>query len=179
MDVFLIRHTRTAAESGVCYGFSDVTMPSDVSRDIECTLARLPRFDVVHTSPAQRCMLLAAALGLRDRCVPIVSPELRELNFGAWEGRHWQDIAREESDVWARDTWNRAPPGGETEHALWQRVQLWHERRVRAVSGQRVAIIAHAGPLRILRCLLLNLPTSQRWEWTLEPGEAAAFASKS
>lgn len=160
--------------AGVCYGRTDLSLAESAEQDIQASLATLPKFDLVYSSPAQRCVRLAAELAKRDGCELVLSPELQELDFGQWEQLPWARIPREHSDPWAADTWNRAPPGGETEQALWTRVATWYRTALPAPVA-RCAIVAHGGPLRVLRCLALGLPMEKRWEWSLNFGEHAVI----
>jgi alpha-ribazole phosphatase len=174
VEFFLIRHTAPAVAKGVCYGQADVPLAETAEWDIQAALAPLPKFDRVYSSPAQRCLRLATALAQRDAVALVLAPELQELNFGDWERLPWAQIPREHSDPWAEDTWNRAPPGGETEQALWTRVASWY---LKAASSPvpRCAVVAHAGSLRQLRCLILSLPIEARWSWSLNWGGHARF----
>ena len=174
MEVALIRHTACAIDAGVCYGLRDVPLASSATLDIQAVLARTRPVEAVYTSPAQRCVVLAMRIAVRDACTPIVREDLRELDFGHWEGRRWDDISRTEIDEWSVDHWNRAPPGGETEQALWTRVERVY-RELLASGQSSVAIVAHGGPLRVLRCLLGQLPSESRWDWSPEYGEVHAL----
>nr|WP_298720141.1 alpha-ribazole phosphatase family protein [uncultured Steroidobacter sp.] len=174
MELYLIRHTAPAVVKGVCYGQADVPLAETAERDIQIALAPLPKFDLVYSSPAQRCLRLARALAQRDECPLTLAPELQELHFGDWEQLPWARIPREHSDPWAADTWNRAPPGGETEQALWTRVATWFGT-AQSLSVPRCAVVAHGGSLRVLRCLLLGLAVESRWSWSLNWGEHARF----
>lgn len=174
MELYLIRHTAPAVATGVCYGQTDVPLAETAERDIQAALAPLPKFDRVYSSPAQRCVRLATALAQRDGCAVTLAPELQELHFGEWEQLPWTRIPREHSDPWAADTWNRAPPGGETEQALWTRVASWY-RAALSPPVSRCAIVAHGGSLRVLRCLILGLAVEERWSWQLNWGEHARF----
>lgn len=174
MELVLIRHTTPAVMTGVCYGRTDLPLATSAAQDIQAALAPLPKVDLVYSSPAQRCVRLAAGLAERDACELMLSPELQELDFGAWEQLPWTRIPREHSDPWAADTWNRAPPGGETERALWDRVATWY-RRALSAPVPRCAVVAHGGPLRMLRCLALGLSVEERWSWSLNWGEHARF----
>jgi alpha-ribazole phosphatase len=169
VELALIRHTRCDVPAGTCYGHLDVPLAHTASADIELTLSRVPPVDLVFSSPSRRCHSLAQALAARDQCEIRVRDELRELNFGTWEGRRWDDIRRSESDTWAADPWNIAPPNGESENQLWQRVALVAaevlqtadamsadcECRAAAPSGRAVvgpgltAVARHGGPRRI------------------------------
>jgi alpha-ribazole phosphatase len=174
VELVLIRHTAPAIERGVCYGRTNVALAPSAPTDIQATLAQLPTFELVYSSPAQRCLQLAQALSERDRCELIQVPQLQELDFGQWEQLPWTQIPREHSDPWAADPWHLAPPGGETERALWTRVASWY-RATFPAPVSRCAIVAHGGPLRILRCLALGLSEQERWSWTPGWGEHATF----
>jgi alpha-ribazole phosphatase len=174
VELYLIRHTAPASVTGICYGSADVPLAPGAEQDIQRVVAALPRFDRVYSSPAQRCTKLAEALARRDGCEPIIDSALSELDFGEWERLPWSVIPREHSDPWAADTWLRAPPGGETEQALWSRVSTWYATAI-LQPVCRCAIVAHGGSLRVLRCLILGLPVEQRWAWSLGWGEHAKF----
>jgi alpha-ribazole phosphatase len=174
VELYLIRHTEPAATAGICYGRSDVPLAVTAEQDIARAIATLPEFDRVYSSPAQRCTKLAEALARRDSCELIVAAALSELDFGEWEQLPWSAIPREHSDPWTADTWNLAPPGGETEQALWSRVSTWYATAV-AQPMSRCAIVAHGGSLRVLRCLILGLALEQRWAWSLGWGEHVKF----
>jgi len=174
VEIYLIRHTPTASTTGVCYGRTDVPLAATAEQDIQRAMTTLPQFDRVYSSPAQRCTKLAAALAQRDGREPIIHAALSELDFGDWEQLPWSGIPREHSDPWAADTWHRAPPGGETEQALWSRVSTWYATAI-TQPVPRCAIVAHGCSLRVLRCLLLGLPMEQRWAWSLGWGEHGRF----
>lgn len=174
MELFLIRHTAPAVAAGVCYGRTDVPLAQSAERDIQLALTPLPKFDCVYSSPAQRCARLAGELARRDGCSLTLEPALQELDFGEWEQLPWAQIPREHSDPWAADTWHRAPPGGETEQALWKRVADWYQTAFPSPVS-RCAIVAHGGSLRVLRCLILRFGKEERWSWTLGWGQYARF----
>jgi alpha-ribazole phosphatase len=103
----------------------------------------------VWTSPAQRCRLVADALG-----VARIDLRLQELDFGEWEGLAWDDVPRKALDAWAADVSGFAPPGGESGAALIARVRAFASDLPR---GDHV-VITHGGPLKVLTPLLRGLP---------------------
>ncbi|MET0656557.1 MAG: histidine phosphatase family protein, partial [Steroidobacteraceae bacterium] len=143
MEFALIRHTRCEVASGTCYGRLDVPLAASAATDIERTLTQTPHVNIVISSPARRCLQLARAIAARDGCDLRVLPELHELDFGAWEGMSWDAIPRAESDAWAEDPWNRAPPGGETESELWTRATTVVEQLLEIAPAQRIAVVSH------------------------------------
>ena len=54
-----------------------------------------------------------------------VDPALAEMDFGAWDGQAWHDIAPAEFDRWMADFVGFAFEGGESLHGLMQRAARW------------------------------------------------------
>ncbi len=92
-----------------------------------------------------------AGLGLDPRAYEIV-PDLREVSFGAYEGKTYDDIAREapaDHAALARDKWHFLPPDGESYVMLADRVGRW----LATTSGDLV-IVSHGGVFRALRWVI-------------------------
>jgi alpha-ribazole phosphatase len=150
--VFLIRHPRPAVAPGICYGSSDLDLADDV---LECAARlrqALPAPIALYSSPLQRCRRLAEAL----RGAPVYDERLREIDFGAWEMRSWNEIPCAELDAWAAAPLDYVPPGGESVSALRARVTAFldeHSGR----DGEDLAVVTHAGVMRILAAQLQGL----------------------
>ncbi len=145
MSLLIARHPRTRAPEGLCYGRWEPPPGPDEASATEALLARLKTIRSVVASPSQRCRIpaerIAAALGLPLR----LDERLQELDFGSWEGRGWEEIDRRESDWWAEDPINRAPPGGESFAAMQARVgAAWADLRLE----ERPFVLTHAGVIR-------------------------------
>ncbi|MBU3670987.1 MAG: hypothetical protein FGM43_00460 [Sinobacteraceae bacterium] len=154
--VHLIRHTRPAVAPGICYGRSELPLAATATEDIQAVLDRLPQIDAVLTSPADRCVRLASAIATAWNAPCTEDARLLELDFGHWEGRAWDDIAREDIDRWGADLWNVAPGNGESLSQLWRRVAAFcSERRLEQIhdAETHLVVVAHQGPLRVLHCL--------------------------
>ncbi|MCX6951418.1 MAG: alpha-ribazole phosphatase family protein [Verrucomicrobia bacterium] len=167
MNVVLIRHTRIVAPPGVCFGRSDVPLAATFPDEAEDVRARLPWVPAeVWSSPAPRCRALADRLGAaRVR----LDPRLQELNFGAWEGRRWDDFRSPESEAWALDPWNQRPPGGESAAELWARVDALRADLLTR-GGDRIAIVTHAGVIRAWRGLTAGKSLREVWSEPVEFG---------
>jgi broad specificity phosphatase PhoE len=95
--------------------------------------------------------IVGARIGLKPR----LDPRLREANRGAWEGRLFEDMAREEPDAFA--AWMRAGPqwrfpGGESLLEQQQRVSECIEE-LRAGAELPALAVAHGGSIRVMLCL--------------------------
>lgn len=141
MQVFLIRHPRPLIDAGVCYGQLDIDC-EDPLPIAERLRAQLPPGTPVITSPLRRARRLAEALAPNA----VIDARLSEINFGAWEGKRWDDIARDELDAWAADVLNFTPPKGESVASLQQRATDF----ARSLAAPRVALVTHAGIMRAL-----------------------------
>jgi probable phosphoglycerate mutase len=108
------------------------------------------QFALVLASPLQRARDTCRIAGLGDRAV--VEPDLREWDYGDYEGRKTADIRAERRD-W--DLWRDGVPNGESISAVAARAQHVIERATQA-SGD-VALFAHGHVLRILTACWLGL----------------------
>lgn len=118
------------------------------------------------SSPLRRCVVFAYHLAAA-RTVPVrLEPRLREIHFGAWEGRTVEDIACREPQA-LRRFWNEPgawmPPGAEPFPAFQQRVvDAWRDT-LRTTPGP-VLLITHAGPIRVILCEVFHLPAQRLLE---------------
>ncbi|KYF64042.1 histidine phosphatase family protein [Sorangium cellulosum] len=148
--------------SGVCYGRLDVA--AELSAEaaataIERALAdRCLRPRAVWSSPLSRCAAPAAELASRLGAPHVVDERLLEIAYGAWEGRAWSDIERDDPLAYAAwlDGWERVgPPGGESALDVEARVRSFWRALSQAYGPPTGAsphlLVAHAGVLRALR----------------------------
>jgi alpha-ribazole phosphatase len=156
MNVYLVRHSRPDLEGARCYGRFDAGLPRRWQEEVATLKERLPADAALISSPERRCRMLADLLALRSRTPLLIEERLLELDFGAWEGLLWADIPHADSVHWAKDLWNRAPPGGETYAGLYARVgDAWQS--VVRMDADTVIVIGNAGPLRALLTIALEL----------------------
>jgi len=155
MDLFLIRHPRPDVAPGLCYGRSDVGLAVPPEADARRLAALLPGGCAIHSSPLQRALRLAEALGPTR-----IDTRLAEIDFGEWEMQPYDGL-RAQLDAWAADPLGFRPPGGETAAEMAGRAQAACTEILRQASGP-VAIVAHGGPLRAIAGQLLELP-QHRW----------------
>ena len=130
--------------AGRCYGRTDLLLADP--QDGEALAAQLrPLGGAVWSSPAARCRVVAGLVGPHQ-----VDGRLAELDFGAWEGMHWDDVPLDALDRWAADPVAFAPPGGESGGALIARIRQFCAG---LPEGDHV-VISHGGPLKVLAALL-------------------------
>ena len=168
MDIYLIRHTRTATAAGLCYGQSDVALASSFSEDLSALQQKLPELTagcVVFSSPLARCTQLAATLS----ATMATDDRLLELNFGQWEGRRFDEIEADRLRQWTDHFVESGPPDGESFTDLYQRIgEFWHD----LLQGhhEQVLIVTHAGAIRALLARVLALPLANAFQLRIDPG---------
>lgn len=153
MILHLIRHPPPLIEPGICYGRLDVAAENADALTARLR-AELPPGLPVWSSPLRRCRDLAQGL----QAPPAIDERLAEMDFGAWEGRPWDDIPRRELDAWAADVAGYAPPGGESPRALQQRALAF----VAGLAVPEAVLVTHAGVIRVLLAHWQGLPP-ERW----------------
>jgi len=159
MEIYLLRHGRTTAPKAYI-GSTDVALSDEGEAQVGHTAAFLDAidFDCCYCSPLQRCR---RTLQLLELTVPAqIAPELREIDFGEWEGRTFDEINRqspEHLDVWQKQGDRFSFPGGENISAFQTRITGWLDRLVRS-EHRSVLLITHAGVIRTALCALLKLP---------------------
>ncbi len=162
----LARHGATAhTAQGRLSGCTGENPPlSEVGREQARRLAAALRgtggADVLACSPVLRARQtaeeVAAALGLALR----VEEDLREIDFGDWEGRTPAEVDRDHPG--AQAAWRRqstAPvPGGESLEQVGDRVARVRERLAAEHPGGRVLLVSHMYPVKLTVVDALAVP---------------------
>ena len=144
--MILVRHTRPELAPGICYGASDVAAARGIEAEADRLAALLAPATRVVASPLRRCLPLAEGLAARLGAPLGLDARWREMDFGAWEGRPWDLIARNEIDAWDADFMQARPHGGESVAMLAARTA--EALAAARAAGGRVVVVTHAGPIR-------------------------------
>ena len=182
--LWLVRHAQPLIAPGICYGALDMPAdPAATARSAQRLAAALPQRLSVWHSPLHRCEMLAHDLiGLRPDLALKPAAELVEFDFGRWEGRAWDDIARTDIDAWTADFAHYRPGGGDNLAAMLERVSnALGVARQACAQGTDVLWITHAGVARCVQWLLHAaphaLPRADQWPHSAPGyGEWVCFA---
>jgi len=163
--IWLIRHGEPVAEAlGRCYGSLDFALSETGRGQMErvAEYVRSEPISAVYTSPRLRARegakILAAAV---SSPVLEVAEDLREMDFGDFEGLTFDEIAARSPEFYRR--WMENPtevlfPNGETFPAMRHRVLRAFDAIERKHEDQTVALVTHGGVNRILLANTLQIP---------------------
>lgn len=167
MEIYLIRHTTPAVKKGTCYGQLDIAVDDSLfEAELKNIQAKIPsNLEAFYTSPLKRCQILASHLTDTFKADSL----LKELNFGDWEGKLWNDIPLEESQSWMKDFVNVRTPNGENYHELHQRTQDFIKKIIEEPYS-KIGVVTHAGNIRSFISYTLGLPLDKSFRVTLNYG---------
>jgi len=178
LRLLLARHGLTVANQQHRYiGVSDPPLSDEGLAQAEALAVRLAweGLTALYSSPLRRALqtaeVIARACGLKAQ----VEPDLREMDFGCWEGLTRAEIVErypEQMRAWKMDpTAEPAPHGGESLAQMARRAKAAYDRILaRHGDGETVLIVAHGGVLQALLCQALDSPLRARWPYHLRAG---------
>jgi broad specificity phosphatase PhoE len=159
-QLILVRHGETTHNaSGITQGWQDSELSELGRRQVNRLAERLLRFepDALFSSPLRRAMTTAEAIRGKVGLEIMQIDDLREMNYGSWEGRSFLDIRSKEVDSYRR--WRDEPeyrcPDGESHQDVLVRMK----RALDAVStARRPVVVTHGTAIRIGATAILDLP---------------------
>jgi broad specificity phosphatase PhoE len=164
-EVVLVRHGETEwSRSGQHTGTTDIPLTEAGRRAAEALGAplRLRTFALVLTSPLQRAAETCRLAGFGG--VAVTRDELKEWDYGAYEGRRTVDI-RKERPGWT--LWRDGVPDGETAPAVGTRADRV-VAELRAADGDAL-VFAHGHLLRVLAARWIGLEPEAGRLFALDP----------
>ena len=168
MDIYLIRHTQTFVDSGLCYGQTDIALAESFPDEMTDLHQKLPDFEddcLVFSSPLARCRQLASTFS--DKVT--IDPRLMEINFGDWEGKSFNDIETNALQHWTDNFVTVRPPNGENFEDLYLRTgNFWLD--LIANKANQILVITHAGVIRALLARALNVPLANSFQLRIDAG---------
>jgi alpha-ribazole phosphatase len=164
LTLHLVRHGDTAqAAEGYFAGDIDPPLTERGRAQAEAVgrvMARL-QLAAVYVSPKLRARQTAEPVLRACRVEPVVEEGLREIAYGAWEGRKESEIRQSDPDAytaWVQDPALVSPPGGESAFAIAARALPVLLRARRDHPSGNVLFVSHKATIRIIVCALLGVP---------------------
>jgi alpha-ribazole phosphatase len=174
--LYFMRHGDTG-KTGRFIGTTDIALTAHALSHLQGmrrTISRLQTTKVL-CSPMWRCRQTAAALDLESRCE--FNDQLREVDFGLWEGLDYQEITArypEEAEKWLTNPAAFTFPQGESMRSFCSRVNDVAQELITAPAASTL-VISHGGVIRYLLCTLLNINDEHAIKFVIEPGKITSM----
>jgi alpha-ribazole phosphatase len=167
--VLWVRHAETEMAGRFC-GHSD----PDLNAQGQAQLALLAQvlstetIGEIYSSDLRRAQSTAQAIATGRKVPVTLRPALREIYFGEWEGLSWPEIEQMDPEYarrWVDGYPHVAAPSGESFQDFEARV-LKEVSRLIDRDGESIAVVTHAGVLRVVLRHLQGCSEQEAWQQT-------------
>lgn len=164
MRLVFVRHGETVWSGQLkIQGKSDVALAPAGERQAKLLAENFAgKPDYLFVSPLKRAYDFALPLARRFRLQPEIDVKLREIDFGAWEGRSFAEMPPEmqvQYAAWCEDPFRITPPGGEAFSQLTERVRAFLAQTQKRLGEEECAVaVTHGGVIRTAVALAMQMP---------------------
>ncbi|MEM8856835.1 MAG: histidine phosphatase family protein, partial [Chloroflexota bacterium] len=91
---------------------------------------------------------------------------MREIGFGPWEGKYWQEFEGEDAELfqkWRNDITSVTIPGIEPIEDFAARVRSFMEDMVAKHPDDKILVAAHGGSINMFVALAMEMPLKNCW----------------
>ena len=163
--ITLFRHGLTEANERKAYlGWTDSPLSEHGIKGVHKLRDSCPDFTHIHSSDLERCRETARLLFPEKKI--LFHPEFREMNFGRWEGKTYDEL-KEDSyyQKWLNDPMSASIPDGESYPDFSARIQAGWRKWLESEENAEV-LITHGGVIREL--LVRHAPVEKPfWDWKI------------
>lgn len=163
-ELFLIRHGETKWNRELRFqGHADLELNQRGLEQAQITAHFLAehRFDRFYSSDLKRAGQTAEVLAAPHNLPVSARKDLREINYGDWEGQTYRQLWEQEPqslEKWSQDPSAIKPPGGETLPDFQLRVVNFFFSLIKESAGKRIVVICHGGTLMVYLAYILQMP---------------------
>ena len=165
-QLILVRHGETLHNvTGIAQGSQDSELTDRGREQVQRLADRISSFapDALFCSPLGRARTTADWMSRATGLEVTVLDDLREMNYGAWEGKSFLDVRKTDPESYRR--WISEPDFQSPEGESHQDVLLRMTRAFEQMSGaKRPVAITHGTAIRIGATGLLNAPLSMAYQ---------------
>ncbi|MEW9674773.1 histidine phosphatase family protein [Lentibacillus sp. L22] len=157
--ISLLRHGMTEEnQRGAYIGWTDVSLSTEGKGILKRNKPCMKTVDQLFSSDLRRCLETAAILFPN---LPIQKrTAFREMNFGLWEGRTYEELKQLTSyRQWLDDPFHCHPDGGETFTVFEKRVVAGFalvKDKMMDTNAKESVIVTHGGVIRLLLSTICN-----------------------
>jgi len=134
--------------------------------------------DAIVSSPLLRTRQTAEILASRTGAPIDIEDGIAECAFGDWDALTFAEVSErwpEELAAWLAST-DVAPPGGESFAACRDRVDAARRAILTRHAGQRIAVVSHVTPIKVITGICVDAPLSSLFRMELTPCSLTTIA---
>jgi probable phosphoglycerate mutase len=134
--------------------------------------------DAIVASPLLRTLQTAEHVAQATGAPIDIEPGIAECSFGEWDGYTFAEVSERwpaELAAWLAST-DVAPPGGESFTECRDRVDRARRDLLTRHGGQRVAVISHVTPIKLMTGICVDAPLSSLYRMELAPCSLTTIA---
>ena len=134
--------------------------------------------DAIVASPLLRTLQTAERVAQATGAPIDIEPGIAECSFGEWDGYTFAEVSERwpaELAAWLAST-DVAPPGGESFAECRDRVDRARRDLLTRHGGQRVAVISHVTPIKLMTGICVDAPLSSLYRMELAPCSLTTIA---
>ncbi len=172
--IYLVRHGETEWNTLMKYqGQTDVPLSENGRKQAELIGKRLAgeKIQSIYASDLIRAYETANIISIHHDLRVKTVRELRELNFGAWEGltqKELKEIFANETSEWWGNPLSTRIPGGETLGEMVERSVRAIKKIVEKHEGENVLVVTHGGVIRSIVGSVLEMDLNKYWRLRLD-----------
>ncbi len=177
--IFIIRHGQTSGNSALKYfGITDVELNENGINQAGLISKRLEKENIcrIYSSSLKRAFKTAEIIAKPHRISVELKEDLKEINFGDWEGLSFQEIQESypnEFSKWQNNITGFTMPQGESILELKRRVEAAFSEILNSAGENNVVVVTHGGPIRVILSKMLSLDALETVFWKIKQDNAA------
>lgn len=135
------------------------------------------QWDYIISSPLMRCLNFAQQLNQQTNTPFTSDSNWQEIYFGDWEGKTAEQINSDDLTRFYQDPINNTPKNAESLTLFLARISLAWESLINLHGGKHILVVTHAGVIRCLFSVLLNLPVINSFNLQIDHAGLTRFQS--
>ncbi|MFK7805102.1 MAG: histidine phosphatase family protein [Anaerolineae bacterium] len=121
----------------------------------------------IYASDLSRAFDTAEAIAVHHPHLNVqADPRMREIGFGPWEGKQWDEFEKEESEKlkqWRADVTSIIVPGIEPIDDFAGRVRSFIDEMVEKHPNEKILVTAHGGSINMFLTVAMEFPLKNCW----------------
>ncbi len=182
--LILVRHGITPWNYEFRYqGHTDIELHPEGIKQAYALQKKLAgeQLTAVYSSDLKRAVQTANIIAEPHNLETKIVPELKEINFGVWEGLTYYDIEKQYPQllkVWLETPHLLKIPEGESFEILRDRAVTGIKKILASQQKGTLAVVTHGGTIAALVCGLLKEPLANMWQYKQKNTAVTVLAIK-